>query len=180
MCFQRRPVYPQKLLGRCLSLHILLGFLLEYAEQNKTTELKVWACLCRGSCPPHTLPTPSPNPWCFGSSGVESFAHFGFLHFFLWVCVVCPALSQGVPVAIPAVESQHGETCACSYRPVLGKLVILDMEIVKTKWEARSSYFHAATQAVFLVESWTTGTPFAWLAHLATLDTSVRSIGFTD
>lgn len=48
-------------------------------------------------------------------------------------------------VAVPAVESQHGEACACGYRSVPGKLVILDMEIGKAKWAARLSYFHVDT-----------------------------------
>lgn len=48
-------------------------------------------------------------------------------------------------VAVPAVESQHGETCAGGCRPVPGKLVLLDMEIVQAKWEARLSHFHVDT-----------------------------------
>lgn len=67
-----------------------MGCLLECTEQYRTTKGKVWACLCRGSCPPHGLPTPSSRPWCFGNTGVESFAHFDFPHFFTWVCGCVP------------------------------------------------------------------------------------------
>lgn len=68
---------------------------------------------------------------------------------------VCPTLSWGVQGALAAIESKHGETCACGYMPVPGKLVILDMEIVKAKWEARLSYFHADTWVAFLLLSQT-------------------------
>ena len=66
---------------------------------------------------------------------------------------LCLTLPWGVQVALAATESQQGETCAFGCRPVSGKLVILDMEIIKAKWEARLSYFHADTWVAFLLLS---------------------------
>lgn len=68
-------------------------------------------------------------------------------------------------------------------RPVPGKLVILDMEIVKAKWEARLSSFHVDTGVAFRLSGQSTvlikrrGTkrkPFVWSGHLAILGTSTK------
>lgn len=75
---------------------------------------------------------------------------------------VRPAPPRGVQGALAALESQQGETCACGCRPVPGKLVILDMEIVKAKWEARLSSFHAGTWGAFLLLSRTRARREEW------------------
>lgn len=74
---------------------------------------------------------------------------------YVGVGFLCPTLPWGVQVALASMEPQQGETCACGCRPVSGKLAILDMEIIKAKWEARLSYFHADTGVAFLLFSQT-------------------------
>jgi hypothetical protein len=76
--------------------------------------------------------------------------------------------------------NSESETCACSYRPVPGKLDILDMEILKAKWEARLSYFHADTWVAFLLRAGTTRKPFAYIAHLVIPEILAKSTIFTD
>lgn len=92
------------------------------------------------------LPAPFPlRNICFGSKWWKVLSTLPSLTFARGCEFVYPILPWGVQVALPAVASQQGETCARDCRPVPGELVLQDMEIIQAKWEARLSYFQAET-----------------------------------